>query len=254
MKWIPNFILYYVIFILGAGLIVAAIFIGKNNNITAVNSTKRQARKAYMKADYKDAFKELKFLVDSLQFTKDEARLDLAHSGYLASRFDSTGNVARDATKNGTPTDTAALKKMVGENTYSSAVENYGRVSESEKFRLASIAYNQLGITTYAARNVEEEGKEDEALLEAVNYFKSALKKDPENEFARYNYELLRKRIQYPDIVMNQVRSLVHQRKYREARQVLHEALGRDSRMQKNYSDYVQRLENVISIDSLSRS
>ena len=254
MKWIPNFILYYVIFILGAGLIVAAIFIGKNNNITAVNSTKRQARKAYMKADYKDAFKELKFLVDSLQFTKDEARLDLAHSGYLASRFDSTGNVARDAAKNGTPTDTAALKKMVGENTYSSAVENYGRVSESEKYRLASIAYNQLGITTYTARNVEEEGKEDEALLEAVNYFKSALKKDPENEFARYNYELLRKRIQYPDIVMNQVRSLVHQRKYREARQVLHEALRRDSRMQKNYSDYVQRLENVISIDSLSRS
>jgi hypothetical protein len=91
-------------------------------------------------------------------------------------------------------------------------------------------------------------------MVEAANYFKSALKKDPGNEFARYNYELLRKRIQYPEAVMSRVRSLVHQRKYKEARQILHGALGRDSRMQKNYSDYVQRLENVISIDSLSRS
>jgi hypothetical protein len=254
MKWVPNFILYYIIFILGVGLIVAAILVGKNNNIATVNATKRQARKAYMKADYKDAFTELKFLVDTLQFTRDEARLNLAHSGYLASRFDSTGNVARDATKNGTPADTTALKKMIGENTYTTAVENYGRVSESEKFRLASIAYNQMGITTYTARDVEEESKEDEAMVEAANYFKSALKKDPGNEFARYNYELLRKRIQYPEAVMSRVRSLVHQRKYKEARQILHGALGRDSRMQKNYSDYVQRLENVISIDSLSRS
>lgn len=254
MKWLSNFILFYIMLALGVGLIVLAILVGKNNNITAVNAKKRDARKAYLKADYKEAFQDLKFLVDTLNFTKEAARLNLAHAGYMAYRFDSTSSVARDATKSGTPTDTAAVKKMAEDDTYSIAVENYGRVSESPEFRLASIAYNQMGITTYFTRDDQEESKEDEAMREAANYFKSALKKDPRNESARYNYELLRKRIQFPEMVMSQVRSLVHQRKYREAREILQKSLRRDNRMQKNYSDYVQRLENVISIDSLSRS
>jgi len=254
MKWIPNFILYYIVVTIGIGLIVFAIFVARNNNITKVNAVKREARKAYTSADYKKAFHELMYLVDTLKFSKDEAKLNLAHAGYMGTRFDSTGNVVKDVMKNGVPVDTAALLEMASEVMYAAGLKYYDSVTESSDHRLASIAFNQMGISTYKFRDIAEEGREDAVLIEAADYFKSALKKDPTNDNARYNYELLSKKIKFPEMVMNKVRSLIHQRRYSEARRVLRNALQRDIRMQKNYSDYVQRLENVISIDSLSRS
>jgi hypothetical protein len=254
MKWIPDFILYYVAFSLGIALIAVAVWVGKENNITRVNAVRKEARKAYLSAEYKKAFDGLIYLVDTLNFSRNEAKLNLAHSGYLAARIDSTQNVLRDIMKNDVPADSAALKKMTEEVTYATGLQYYDSVSECNESKLASIAFNQKGVVTYKMRDLEGETREEDALGEAAEYFKNALKKDPENEFARYNYELLRKKIQYPEAVMTKVRSLVHQRKYREARSVLQSALQKDNRMQKNYSDYVQRLENVISIDSLARS
>ena len=254
MRWIPNFILYYVFLSLGLGLIALAVLVARNNNITKVNAVKREARRAYVSANYKDAFHELMYLVDTLNFSKDEAKLDLAHAGYLTTQFDSTGNIVKDVLKNGVPGDTAALQKMANDFTYANGLRYYDSVSESNNNRLASIALNQMGVSTYKLREIAEEGEEERALVEAVDYFKSSLKKDPTNEDARYNYELLKSKIQFPEKVMAKVQTLIHQRKYSEARTVLKNALQRDNRMQKNYSDYVQRLENVISIDSLSRS
>lgn len=251
MKWIPDFILYYIFIVLGAGLIALAVIVAKNNNITKVNAVKRQARKAYVSARYKDSFHELTYLVDTLKFSNDEAKLDLAHSSYLAIRFDSMENKSNDSDQAKTPGDSATLKSELP---YMRGLAYYDSVNESSDQRLASIAFNQQGISVYKLRDGSEESNEDQILTEALGYFRSALEKDPTNEFARYNYELLRKRIQFPEVTMAKVRSLVHQRRYTEARRVLRNALQRDERMQKNYSDYVQRLDNVISIDSLSRS
>lgn len=254
MKWIPDFILYYILIVLGAGLIVLAVIVAKNNNITKVNAVKKQARKAYVSANYKESFNELTYLIDTLKFSNDEAKLDLAHSSYLATRFDSSAQDFKEIIDKGAPTDSAELKRMAKELVHSTGLKYYDSVNGSENLRLASIAFNQQGVSTYKLRGSIEESDEDRLLNEALGYFKSALEKDPTNEFARHNYELLKKRIQFPEMTMAKVRSLVHQRRYTEARRVLRNALQRDKRMQKNYSDYVQRLDNVISIDSLSRS
>jgi hypothetical protein len=251
MKWIPDYILYSILIVFGAGLIALAVMVARNNNITKVNAVNRQARKAYVSANYKGSFHELTYLVDTLNFSNDEAKLDLAHSSYLAIRFDSLQKEPNDSDGTNASGDSTALKNELP---YVSGLAYYDSVNGSSDQRLSSIAFNQQGVSTYKLRDISEESNEDQLLTETLGYFKSALEKDPTNEFARYNYELLKKRIQYPEMTMAKVRSLVHQRKYAEARRVLRNALQRDIRMQKNYSDYVQRLDNVISIDSLSRS
>ena len=255
MKNIPNFILIYLLIAVITGLAALFYFAGRNNTSGKENALKREARKAYLSADYKKAFQDLKYLVDSLAFKKDEARLNLAHAGYLGSRFDSTGNLARDIVKDGIPVDSAAIQEMKEELNYAECLDHYLKLSEtSGNKHLGSIAYNQLGIITYNFREMEEAEKEEEAMAEAAGYFKSALKKDPSNEAARYNYELIRRRIDYPEMIMQTVRSLIHQRKYKEARNLLKNALEEESRMRRNYGDYMQRIETIISIDSVARS
>lgn len=62
----------------------------------------------------------------------------------------------------------------------------YQAVAASDNPKLKSIAYQQLGVMT----------KKPETLNESLNYLKSALKADPSNEAARYNYEVVKKQIE----------------------------------------------------------
>ncbi len=66
---------------------------------------------------------------------------------------------------------------------YNSAVESYRQLTQSRDLVLKSDAYLQLGVI-YSSNNKKEIG---------LNYFKEALKASPQNEAARYNYELLKK-------------------------------------------------------------
>lgn len=59
----------------------------------------------------------------------------------------------------------------------------YGRTIASENPLLSSKSYNQLGVISNMAKNHEK----------ALNEFKSALKANPSNEDARFNYELTKK-------------------------------------------------------------
>lgn len=254
MKNIPTFVLIFTLVGAITGLSIFFFFGVRKNMVSKQNSLKREARKNYLGANYKESLQNLKFLTDSLHYKKDAAFLDLAHAGYLSARFDSTGNVLRDIMKEGVPVDTSGIGKMKEEQTYLESLEVYQKLSEgASRFRHSSIAYNQMGVITYNLRGVEPE-REDEVMAEAADYFKAALKKDPDNEFARYNYELIRRRIDYPEMIMQQVRSLIHQRKYKEARKLLRNAIEEESRMKRKYGDFMQRIETVISIDSLSRS
>lgn len=69
------------------------------------------------------------------------------------------------------------------QNDTTNAVQYYSRVLGSEDDMLRSRAHQQLGVIN------QQKNKMDEAL----NSFKFALKSDPSNEDARYNYELLKK-------------------------------------------------------------
>jgi tetratricopeptide (TPR) repeat protein len=66
---------------------------------------------------------------------------------------------------------------------YNSAIDNYKQLIISKDPFIKSVAYLQLGVI-YSTNNKKELG---------LGYFKEALKAMPENEAARYNFELLKK-------------------------------------------------------------
>lgn len=66
------------------------------------------------------------------------------------------------------------------------AASAYASAAQATNPKIKSQAYHQLGIIT------EQQQKPEEAL----EYFKSALKADPTNQKARYNYELLKKKLE----------------------------------------------------------
>jgi len=63
------------------------------------------------------------------------------------------------------------------------AINSYQSVSDSPDKLISSVAHQQLGILSNRTGNAQE----------ALEHFKQALRKDPSNEDARYNYELLKK-------------------------------------------------------------
>jgi Ca-activated chloride channel homolog len=65
------------------------------------------------------------------------------------------------------------------------AQTTYQGLTSSTKNQISSKANQQLGLMA------NEKGKAEEAL----NYFKQAIKADPSNEGARYNYEMLKKKL-----------------------------------------------------------
>lgn len=59
----------------------------------------------------------------------------------------------------------------------------YNSLSQSENNSIRSTAYNQMGVLANQLQKKEE----------AINYFKEAIKADPSNEDARFNYSKLKK-------------------------------------------------------------
>lgn len=66
------------------------------------------------------------------------------------------------------------------------ALNNYQRLTQSANKKISSVANQQLGVM---ANNQEK-------LEESLNYFKQALKASPENDEARYNYEIVKKKLE----------------------------------------------------------
>lgn len=71
-------------------------------------------------------------------------------------------------------------------NDTTNAAGEYQLLTQSSKNQLRSKAQQQLGVMT------NKQGKAEEAL----NHFKQAIKSDPANKDARYNYELLKKKLE----------------------------------------------------------
>jgi Ca-activated chloride channel homolog len=71
-------------------------------------------------------------------------------------------------------------------NDTANAVSTYQQLAQSSNKKINSVANQQLGVM---ANNTEK-------LEEALQYFKQALKAAPENEEARYNYEVVKKKLE----------------------------------------------------------
>lgn len=135
------------------------------------------------------------------------------------------------------------------------ATKAYEALLDNVDKQAASIAYTQLGIMQ----------AKDKELEKAAELFKQALKKDPKNDNARYNYELVKKMLQKQQQEQDQqdkiepsefakqqkaiADDLVNKRDYRAALQVMIEAYQKDQTVQA-YQDFVQRLTEVVEVDN----
>lgn len=207
------------------------------NRITRIAETNRLkglAAEAYAAGDYAAAADIYEVLLLQWGITTDAVRLNHAHALFRAEKIEA-------------------------------AAEAYRLISEGETGPVAkSIALQQLG---YLA-------SQNQKLPDALQYFKEALKANPENEIARRNYELawqqLNKTKKDPEQEEEQKQdkeeqpplepsawaaqqkaradALYRQFRYAEALQLMQESLQKDSTVAA-YNDYIQRLGDITEID-----
>lgn len=218
-------------------------FLLQNNTVAEANSLKSQAKQEYILHEFVKAVKTYKILVDSLQVNEEEVSFNYANAAFLASGLALP------------PTDVQIAKPDSTAPNYSDiASQEYSKLASSGSAAIASKAANQLGVTTIKS---SERGPSsnanaiDSALRSSLNHFREALRKDPENDSARYNYELVKKLVDYPEHLVNQVKDLVSRRQYKPAAELLASAMRRDKRIKQQQQDLMKRLNDVIGIDSL---
>lgn len=226
-------------------LLIPVYFYLKSDKIRRTNRLIDTAREQYFRRDYLSAFKTYEQLIDSSGFYEDAAMLNYANSGFLSSLFLKRGLTGRD---NSPVLSDTALQQLSGQ-----SQSMYSILTTSGKNKIASMAHNQLGYAMI--KDTEAFSSEDSAdslLVESLQHFKQALKKNPNNDSARYNYELIKKLLGYPETVLSETRALVAQRRYIEAANVLESAMERDLRLARQ-KEFLQRIKAVAGIDTTYR-
>jgi len=193
--------------------------------IGKVNSAKAEAKEAYNAGDYKRAIERYTYIIDSLGVNEDELTLNLANSYFQI-------------------------------NDTTSATGVYQSIAGSEKPRIRSNAQHQLGVLNH------RQGKFEEALQN----FKQAIKADPKNTDARYNYEMLKKKLdeqkkkeqqdnnrpkepsEYAKKLKEQAEKLSASFRFREAQDLMLDGAKKDPSVM-YYSDFIERLKNVVTIN-----
>jgi len=123
------------------------------NKIAKINEHKKAAEEAYLADNFEKAAYHYGYLVDSLGVNEENILLNLANALYKVN-------------------DTLASRNYYNQ----LIVADAGAMSKS-------LAHGQLGLLDFNSSKYQE----------ALVHYKSALKLDPTNEDARYNYELLKK-------------------------------------------------------------
>ena len=137
------------------------------------------------------------------------------------------------------------------------AQTHYATASQSDKPYIRSRAEQQLGMMA------NRSGKQEIAL----NHFKQAVKADPQNDDARYNYEMLKKKLneekeknkdkdknkpdkpsEYAKKLKAQADALSAQYRFGEAHDLMNEGAKKDPSVM-YYKDFIDRLNDVVTIN-----
>ena len=138
------------------------------------------------------------------------------------------------------------------QNDTTNAAQYYSRVLGSEDTKLRSLAYQQMGIIN------RQQNKHKEALSD----FKSSLRSNPQNEEARYNYELLKKMMdeqeqqqqnenddiepsEYAKRLKAQADNMVKQNLFDQAMSLMQKGLQEDETVAA-YNSFISKLNDVV--------
>jgi tetratricopeptide (TPR) repeat protein len=180
----------------------------------------------------------------------------VAESAYADGDFDSAISTLKTLTDSLGVNEDPVLLNLA--NSYyqkqdtSNAIQYYARVVGSDQSKLRSTAYQQIGVI------LQQQNK----LNEALNNFKLALKSDPSNEDARYNYELLKKIIseqqqeqedqnkdikpsEYAKRLKQQADNLAAQFMFSQALQIMQMGLKEDETVAA-YNQFISKLNDVV--------
>ncbi|MDA0196032.1 MAG: hypothetical protein O2887_07940 [Bacteroidetes bacterium] len=149
------------------------------NDIAKINALKAEADKSYLKGDYQSAFDKYTLLVDSFKVTDDNLLLNYANSSYFLTGLN--GKIGEQA-----PQENSTYAEV--------AMSNYQKLTSSKDTNVKSAAYNQLGVINYHMGLGIPKG--EKFINESLAYFKQSLKSSPQNDNARYNYELVKKQLE----------------------------------------------------------
>lgn len=130
--------------------------------VSDINDTQGKAMTAFRNKDYLIAIYRYEYLTEKLKVKDPNVYLNLAHSYYKAGKWEK-------------------------------ARKYYLKTIKNNNTALSSLAYHQLGMISET--NYNKESSVDD-LQSALKFFKQAIKSNPNNLKARYNYELLRKKLE----------------------------------------------------------
>ena len=243
-----------------AGSVFAFIYAGKIRS-SQISSLKSEAKKEYLAGKFQEAAKTNNLLIDSFKIDEEAVRINFANAGFLAFGLES-GNFMRNVESKyeGVNPDSSNLKNLSGKiSLLDEAQQQYLLLTKTKSHKIASMANNQLGILSLKTEgSFIDEGsnspdKVDSLIKQSIILFQEALRKDPANDSARYNYELLKTKLDFPLMVYTKAEQLVQQRRYRDAYQLMEKAIKRDTRTKK-YEDFRKKVYSIYQIDSLKRS
>ena len=201
--------------------------LGGFNRIARMNELKEEAEVAYKAGDYETASGIYQTLIDTYQETSDEVQLNYANSLY----------------KTGKSKEADGLFRELASNSGNKVIQ--------------SLAYQQLGIMA----------TQDQNLQDAVTYFKQSLKSSPQNEAARYNYELARKKLEQQQDEQQQqnqneqvepsewakelkkkAEQLVDRNRFQEAFELMQQGLQQDPSV-KAFQNFISRIGTIVEIE-----
>jgi len=255
MKWNFKVIaLYALIVVLLGGIAFLYFAVIRKSQLAEISSAKRQAKSDYMEGRFVDAAFLYKHLVDSLKIDEEPVSINYANAGFLSAGMDTVTFAKQAQSRHQEKTDsskTGSTQQAV----LNRAQQEYLKLTGAKSKVIGSIANNQLGVyvlkTQGSTGESDQTGKVIDSLIrQSLVLFKEALKKDPSNDSARYNYELLKLKLNFPEMVYTKAEQLVQRRRYGQAYKLMESASKKDSRM-KRYKDFTNKVQAIYKIDSL---